>query len=223
MHVGFKVSTDVARICVIRSTIRRLSDLLVLQMHSISFQFKGLFHAHYREETGAWAVRMKPDETVKVLSFHPMKNPIYQFRLHKMFLTKRIQEKRLHKVVLEREKSSITTSGFIKECNPCYVDNGEVWTCIKAAYVYSMESARLKDSTLHRGRKLGLVAIEPALKPFLKNGIQLLSNIWYQRISALNGLEHVLVTRDVKNHYQLFRTRRQLNSILFRELPPRRY
>ncbi|XP_071094615.1 chondroitin sulfate synthase 1-like [Haliotis cracherodii] len=184
-------------------------------------QFPYMFFQNYKDATGEWAVNLLPRYLHKMISFHPVKQPKYQFILHKKMLFSKLQTKLKDMDCLEKEKSFLHT--FVKECNaiPCD-DGGEVWTFINASYAYSMEPAHLKDSTLHRGRHLGLEAIQPALKPFFKEGNLRRSQIAYQKASALNGLEHVVVTRDRKKNYRLFRARQTFRPMCFRELPPKR-
>ncbi|XP_067675284.1 chondroitin sulfate synthase 1-like isoform X2 [Haliotis asinina] len=179
-------------------------------------KFVWLFRADTRHTAGEWAVRMNPHQALKTLSFHPVKHPAYQFLLHKMILLKTLEEKHSYKLLLEREASPIITSSSVKAAESTQ------WTCINASNVYSLEAGHLKDSTLHRGRHLGLVSVRKALEPFLKKKKLRVSQIAYQRVSAPNGLEHVLVTTDRKNNYWTFRTRQNFRHIYFRELKSRK-
>ncbi|XP_046548262.1 chondroitin sulfate synthase 1-like [Haliotis rubra] len=185
-------------------------------------QLKYMFFQNFKDASGAWAEKLLPRYLHKMISFHPIKQPVYQFILQKTMLSSKLQTKLKQAYSLEREKSFINTSRFKKKCEstPCDADNGEVWTCIKGSYVYSMESADLKDSTSDRGRHLYLASLRHSLKLYIKSDQLKKAQVTYYRVSALNGLEHAVVTADGKKH-RLFRTRQTFPTIFFRELTPK--
>ncbi|XP_067678266.1 chondroitin sulfate synthase 1-like [Haliotis asinina] len=186
-------------------------------------QLKYTFFQNYKDASGAWAVKLLSHYLHKIISFHPIKQPVYQFILQKTMLSSKLQTKLKHTHSLEREKNFIHTSRFKKKCQstPCDADNGEVWTCVKGSYVYSMESANLKDSTSVRGGHLYIASLQRSLKLYMNRAQLKRPQVAYYRVSALNGLEHAVMTTDW-NGYRLIRTRQTFRRTYFRELTPRR-
>ncbi|XP_046339322.2 chondroitin sulfate synthase 1-like [Haliotis rufescens] len=201
---------------------------------TIAREFDGMFSQNYNEKTGAWTVGLKAEKQ-NAISFHPIKQPMFQFSLRIMLLARTVREKMKYMDVLVKEKSFLKTSGFVsfddpevKNCwsSPCDVDSGEIWSCVNAYDVYSINSDDLRTSILHKGRAFGLAEARHALGQFLKRERirkrLRLSPISYQRVSPQGGLEHVLITRIVKANYLLFRSRQKFDPIYFREIPPRK-
>ena len=173
--------------------------------------------------------------TSEALTFHPVKETqyLYSLRIHlEGSRLRRMETKQEHFVSLIRtlENSISALVGVhvedsLNNCStvPCDVDFGAPWECIHAYDVYSLNSASLKESVLHRGTIISLANAKHALYAYVKREKMSqrlrLANVSYQRLSADRGLEHVIIIYDNELRFYAFRTVETFGPVRIREEP----